>query len=227
MVVNGVMASIGATTLGVSNSQLAVPEGILFNAYKRIYTLGQDSSSTAQLDIITENIRQYEKINDIGSVNVSALNRLGFATTLINGLDGYRYNTGLIGEANRITYGDPRDNSTYPGVAAAGAEINIQAPLVKRIQISLGVRVRTGVPFTSILSQVQSSVTAYINGSLSGQAIPIDGILNAANSVIGVFAVSISVPNFSTTNDVINVQPSEKALVINPSLDIQIFQVGS
>jgi hypothetical protein len=71
---------------------------------------------------------QYEKINQSASVQISSLNKLNFNTTIRQGLDSYKYNTGLIREANRIVYGDPRDQITYPGVGAAGADIFIREP---------------------------------------------------------------------------------------------------
>ena len=44
---------------------------------------------------------------------------------------------GLIGEANQVVYGNTQDTATYPGIAAAGANINISGPFIHRIIIAL------------------------------------------------------------------------------------------
>ena len=72
----------------------------------------------------------------------TALDKLSFPTGLYSGVDGYAFSTGLIGEANRVVYGDPDDEATYPGMAAAGATVLTSGPLVKRIKLALALRGR-------------------------------------------------------------------------------------
>ena len=72
---------------------------------------------------------------------------------MIKDLDGYKYNTGLIQQANRVVYGDPTDRSEFPGVSAAGSDIFIKPPLVLVINdIALEVRLATGAPFSSVFN---------------------------------------------------------------------------
>ena len=169
---------------------------------------------------------QSDKINETAAVTISAMGKLNFSTNLIGGLDSYRYDTGLIAESNRIVYGDPTDEVTYPGVSAAGAEIFIQPPLVRKITMSINVRLSTGVPFSKIVEQVRSDIAAVVNSSKIGQSIPISKIIATVNAIPGVFAVSINSPNYSATSDVIVINPSEKPLILDIVNDITVAKVG-
>jgi hypothetical protein len=153
------------------------------------------------------------------------MSKLAFDTVINKGIDAYKYNTGLIAEVNRIVYGDPRDNTTYPGVAAAGAEIFIKPPLVRRIEVSINVRIKTGVPFTAITEEVRSSVAALINANPVGQAIPISNIVSTVGSIVGIQAVAISSPQYDAQNDVIKISAGEKALILDIISDIIVSKI--
>jgi hypothetical protein len=150
---------------------------------------------------------------------------MSFPTQLRIGLDSYRYDIGLIAEANRIVYGDPRDNITYPGVAAAGAEIFIKGPLVKRLNLSIVIRTLTGVPFPQTAEQVRTVVSSLVNSNPVGSPIAISDIISVINSVRGVRAVSISSPQYDSTHDLIALTAAEKALIINPITDVSVALV--
>merc|ERR1712146_366495 len=142
------------------------------------------------------------------------------------GLDSYRYHTGLIAESNKIVYGEPRDTITYPGVSAAGAEIFIEEPLIKRISISLSIRVKTGIPFAKIIEQARNAVSSLINSNDIGQPIAISSIVSAVGAISGVQVVAVDSPQYDSNNDVISVQPSEKALILDAVNDIIVSQIS-
>jgi hypothetical protein len=153
------------------------------------------------------------------------MSKLNFPSAITKGLDAYKYNTGLIAEANRIVYGDPRDNTTYPGVAAAGAEIFIKPPLVKRIEVSISVRIKTGIPFVTIAEEVRNSVAALINANPVGQSIPISNIISAAGGVAGIQAVAISSPQYDVQNDIIRINAGEKSFILDIISDITVAKI--
>ena len=220
------MVVSASTPLTDQFNEFKVVEGSVYESIKKIHTLAVNPTNPKQADIIFEGIEQFNKMNVVGGVNLSVQNRFSYPTTLQSGLDGYRFHNGLVGLANRIVYGEPRDRSTFPGVAAAGAEINIEGPLIRRIQISIAVRVNTGVPFPNIVDQIRSEISALINASKIGAFIAISDILKAASVVPGVTAVSIDIPDFSVEEDVIIINKKEKALIFNPVTDILVSQVG-
>lgn len=225
-IVTGTMIDVEPTSLAGNNEAVFVEEEKAYEGYKQISMLLNDPTSTDRGLVLFSTYQQFNKINDVGSVSVSTINKLSFNTTLRKGLDSYRFHTGLIGEANRIVYGDPRDPITYPGNAAAGAEIFIREPLFRRVQIAIDVRVETGIPFAQIVEQVRTNITALIDGNEIGRAIAISDIVEAVNTIPGVRAVAISSPLYNAANDTIKIAPSEKARIIDPTVDVSVRQIS-
>lgn len=226
VVVNSVMVAMAGEQLEEKFPQVYVREGLRYYGYKQIYNKAVDPSNTTRTCLIFTTNDQYLKTNrDAGEVTISAIGKLGFSSSIKKGLDSYRYNTGLIAECNRIVYGDPTDNVTYPGVSAAGAEIFIQEPLIRKIEVGVGVRVNTGIPFGKIVEQARNNIAALINSSPIGQSIAISDIVSVVNSIPGIKAVSITSPSYSILNDLIVVNPSEKPFILDIVNDITINKV--
>lgn len=150
--------------------------------------------------------------------------KLEFSSAVSVGQDGYRYNTGLIGEVTKVVYGDARDQTTYPGLASAGAAIDVSAPRIRRTVISIAVRARSGA--VDVKGRVQSAVARVINSAVPGP-IAISLIVEEVQQVDGVVSVVMLSPVSSTSADTIPVQPGEKALVLDPSNDIQVTFIGA
>ncbi len=226
-IVTGTMAGVTAASLsGVQNS-VYVQEGVSYTGYKQVKFINSLPGSTTQ-NIITFNTNaQYEKIDQAAGVEMVALNKLGFPTSLISGLDSYSYNTDLIELASKIVYGDPTQPGTYPGVSAAGAEIFIQEPLSLRVTMAIDVRLQTGVPFPYMVQQIQSTVGALVNSNKVGQSISLSSIVSAVQAIPGVISVVITSPLYDAESDLIVVAPSEKTLIINPTTDIAVAQLGT
>lgn len=226
IVVDGVLVDKTNVQLEEKFTQVYIEELTPYTAYKKIYNKTVDPSNSERSCIVFDTDQQFLKINrDAGELTFSAVGKLGFATAIRKGFDSYRYETGLIAESNRIVYGDPRDNVTYPGVSAAGAEIFIEPPLIRRIEVGVGVRVNTGIPFSKITEQARNNISALINSNAIGQSIAISDIVSVVNSIPGVTAVSVTSPTYDINNDVIVINPSEKALILDIVNDITISKV--
>ena len=225
VIVDTTMTGVSSTVLSTNNSQVYIQESVSYTGYKKIYTMMVDPSNSNRFILLFDTYNQRNKINDVGVTLITAMSKLNFNEVIIRGLDSYRYNTGLIAEVNKIVYGDPRDSVTYPGVAAAGAEIFIKPPLVRRIEISINVRVNTGIPFSRITEQVRNNIAALINSSPIGESIAIPDIISSVNSIPGTKAISITSPSYSSTNDVITINPSEKPFILDIINDITVSKV--
>jgi hypothetical protein len=217
IVVTGVLTSVVSLNLTGLLSSFYIDEGVPYSGYKQAYLVAAQPGTTNLNEILFTTYLQYEKINQAAGVEVTALNKLGYSTQISEGLDGYKYNTGLIQEANRIIYGDPTDPLTFPGVAAAGSDVFVQEPLGLVISMAIDVRLQTGAPFSSISQQVQNNVAALINSNNIGASIALSSIVSVCTIIPGVISVAISSPNYSPTSDLIVVQPSEQTFVIDPS----------
>ena len=226
IVVQGLISSVVSLNLTGLLSSFYINEGVPYTGYKHIYLVAMQPGTTNMNEILFDTLAQYQKMNESASVEVTALQKLEFPVSVDQGLDGYRFNTGLIQEANRVVYGDPTSSDQYPGVGAAGSDIFIKPPLVLVINdIALEVRLATGAPFSSIQQQVQSNVASLINGNKIGQSIAISSILAVCMTIPGIISVAISSPAYSDSSDLIVVQPDEQTYVIDASsISVSLIQ---
>jgi hypothetical protein len=165
----------------------------------------------------------YDRISEAAGSIISPLDKLNFSTSLSVGVDAYRYNTGLIGEVNKVLYGDTRDLSTYPGYIAAGQNIYIQPSLPRRIQVHIAVKPAPGA--TGVQNRVRNAVARVINGA-GPNAIPFSDIVSAAK-VDGVLSVVLISPTYDATHDCIAVQPFETPKILDLDADIQVSFIGA
>jgi hypothetical protein len=226
-VITGTLATVENVSLNGRETSIYVEEDEAYSGYKRVLLSSAQPGATTRNYVAFDSNAQYSKVNESAGVQLESLNKVDFDTVIRKGLDSYRHNTGLIAEANRIIYGDPRDPSTYPGVGAAGAEIFTRAALTRRIQVAVDVRINTGVPFAQTAEQVRTSISSLVNSNPVGQPIAISSIVSAVKAIPGVRSVAISSPQYDSTHDIIFIAPSEKARIIDPILDISVSQIGS
>ena len=225
VVVNSILNAQATVQFNELFNQVFVQEEKAYTGYKKIFNRAIDPSNNNRVCILFDSTNDSLKINNSGEVSISAVAKLDFPEVIIKGIDSYKYHTGLIAQANKIVYGDPRDNVTFPGVGAAGAEINIKPPLVRKIIISINVRLNTGIPFSRITEQVRNNIAALVNSSPIGQSIAISDIISTVNSIPGTRAVSISSPTYDPQNDVIVINPAEKPFIIDIVNDIIVSKV--
>lgn len=227
VVVSGIISSQVATSLAGNSSSFSVQEGTAYTGYKQVAYVVAQSGIANFNNIVFNTSAQYEKIDLSANISMVALNKLNFPTAIKTGIDAYNYDTGLIGQANRVIYGDPRDQVTYPGVSAAGTNIFIREPLLKRIQIALAIRTNIGVSFAQITSQIQSSVYSLIQSNPLGQSIDLSSIVETVRLIPGVTSVVITSPEYNISNDEIDLSVGEKAFIVNLNTDISVALIGS
>ena len=83
-------------------SSFYINEGTPYTGYKHVYLVAMQPGTTDMNEILFDTLAQYEKLNQSAGVEVTALQKLEFPVTIGQGIDGYRYNTGLIQAANQV-----------------------------------------------------------------------------------------------------------------------------
>lgn len=200
--------------------------------YKQIKNIiANDTIPATYSDILFYSELNYGSISAANGSVITMLDKLQFPTAIQVGQDAYKYNTGLVEAANQVLYGDSSQPEVFPGVVAASGDVNIQGPLVKRIQVSLGVRIKSGTVADSnatlaILNRVKSAVASVINASPVGKSIAISSIIENCQMVNGVESIAVIYPTYSVGNDRIPVQPFEKALILNLDNDVTVNIIG-
>lgn len=207
-----------------------IKEGTPAKFYKELLTMVPNNTS-GFTDLWFDGELNWGKISAGNGTIITAQDKFDFPITTNVGKDGYEVATGLIHTANQTLFGVSEDNAVYPGVVASGSNLNIEGPLIKKVQISLGVRVISGTlanttATQAIVNTCKSAVATVINQSPVGLPIAISSIVEAVAQVGGVQAVSVLSPVYNESNDSIPVQPFEKALVINLDTDVLINVVG-
>lgn len=213
-----------ATALGSSVQQAQVIEGSPNRSVKRILSVAPVSGEDLSEIKLTTN-PQAGRMGAASGTVLTALDKLGFPAGIALGMDGYQHSVGLIGEVNHVIYGDPGDRASYPGVAAAGANIDVTGALVKRIQLTISLRIRSGNR-TEIENRVKSALAAVVNKAGVGQSISLSDLSTAAGKVGGVVTAVMVNPAATAGNDLIPVQPYEKPRVLNVDTDITVTFVG-
>ncbi len=210
--------------LGDSFTQINVEENQPTHAVKRILGIGPLSSTTSAILLDTPNL--VNKFSSSNAAYITSGGKLEMSTDPQYGLDAYKHYKGLIEEINRVVYGDPSNPIQYPGYAGAGADIEPQASIIKRILIDMSVRVKTGIPFSSIRESIKAAAAGYVNTLGPGDYVAFSKILEAVQKVPGVTSVVINFPSYTSTNDRIVVGPQERAFVIDPTNDITVAILG-
>jgi hypothetical protein len=162
-------------------------------------------------------------------LTVSSTSKLSLPTSTLFGNDAYNYYTGLIGEANKIIFGDAQDPIKYSGFASLNASIDIMPPNIKQVKAGLLVRMSSGYSLRDVVQNVQASVAAFVNSIPIGQNVPYSGIIASASLVAGVISVvvvgsSYGAPTTSGKSDVITVNSDQKPLVLSLT-DITVTQI--
>lgn len=227
IIVSGIISQQFNTNLDGNSVSLSVEEGTKYTGYKQILFVSPQPGTVNFNNIVFNTSAQYNKIDLSAGVAMVSLGKLNFPTSIRNGIDSYSYDTGLIGEANRVVYGDPRDSVTYPGVHAAGTDIYIREPLLRRIFISLAIRTNIGISFAQITSQIQSSVYALIQSNPLGQSIDCSSIVETVRAIPGVTSVVLTNPEYDVAQDEIQLVTGEKAFIANQISDISVSLIGS
>jgi len=217
---------VTAVTLGSDFNTVRSIEQFPFLMYGKIQNTSASPPNSNNTDIIIEGLELPTKITPSAGTGISSVSKLNFDTSVNSGEDSYKYYGGLISAVGQKIRGKASDPITYPGVAATGSFIEIDAALEKRIQLSIVIRNRTGTPFSIVKSRVQSAVAAYVDSVGVGQPVVFSEIVVAAQSIDGVQAVAISSPTYNSSNDQIISQPDQKPLIRNIDQDIIVSQAA-
>lgn len=214
------IANQSPTALGVSFAQIVIKESAPFYEYKQLLNISRDPANINGYNLVLNGDTLAGKISVSAGAGIAALSKFSFPTTVQSGEDSYKYYGGLIHAVGQVIRGEATDPVQFPGVAASGSYIEISSPLPKEIQISIVIRNRTGVPFQTIKSRVQSAVAAYVNSLGVGQPVVFSEIITAVQAINGIQAVSIASPTYNSTNDQIISQFNEKPIITNVITDV-------
>jgi hypothetical protein len=209
------------TTLGVEYPNVTIIEKNPISLIKKVIHSGPSVTGSDYSFIAVDSTELIDRVAASSGGGLESLSKLGMDESTHLGLDAYRYYNGLIAELYKVIYGDPVDPS-YPGVRAAGTDIDIQPPLIRRIQTNIDIRVKSGVPFADVIDAVRSACAGYVNTLDVGEPVSLSAMVSTAQQVDGVVAITIVSTDPVSDSGLIKVLPQEVAKVINPDADIVV-----
>jgi len=124
--------------------------------------------------------------------------KLLFSTTIIRGLQGYEFFTGLTKLVHSTVYGDDRDLVASPGVGAAGIQFEIKAPTVQEITFDIDVTLAEGVSIVNVRDDITSEITGYVNNLGIGNDVIIAEAIERIMGVTNIVDVEIVNPSSNT-----------------------------
>lgn len=211
----------GAAALGTLASLAVVQESVPGKMIKKVRCISPDPSDGSYVQIrLDSNTLSRLLSASLGTVLVPP-DKLGFPTSKAIGTDGYQASVGLVGAVNRVVQGDPADSVTYPGVAAAGTDLLVRPPVIRRVKIGVLVKTNTTSTADDLIAQVRETVVSVVNKSRKGPC-PLAEIEGAVQGIQGVTAATLLTPAHTAANDVIRVAGDEKAFVLALE-DVSVF----
>ena len=147
------------------------------------YTVSLNDFSNTPIDVAGYTIALNSAIRDYNGLN--------FDTIQVEGLDGYKYYTGLIQLAQWTIDGLTRDELNYPGIGAAGTQFEVLTSVIVRVEMLLNVTTEEGISLSSISGDVANAVSEYINSRGVGDDVVLTEIIASVQNVTGVYDVEI------------------------------------
>jgi len=213
-------------TLGSFVNSFFVLENELYDAFKIVTKVALNPSDTSQSYIYYEAIDQPTRVNAnrisaAGGSQFYSLNKLDFPTATKVGIDGYKYWTGLLRKVQRVIDGYEADITAFPGLKAAGVQVEPLPPLLQRVSVSLDVRTIERTPLAILTDSIKSTVLAYIASLGVGSDVLLSEIVKRVQNIPGVETVHVIDPVPSvTTEPRIIIQDNEKAIAFQEDIII-------
>jgi phage-related baseplate assembly protein len=119
---------------------------------------------------------------------------LDFDTAIVQGLDAYKYYTGLLRRVQKTVDGVESDQS-FPGIKAAGTQIEVIAPTVQKLTFEVDITLEDGISISNIIDDVKNGISSYVNALKVGEDVILSEIIRRVKGVIGIKDVSITTPS--------------------------------
>lgn len=169
----------------LSDDNGEIENGIINAINGNTLTIHNDSDSAITLTALSSDYN--------GIVVASQI--LDFPTGKVSGIDSYSYYTGLLQKAQWTIDGRDDQLSEYPGVKGAGTTVEVRAPTIRRVNISINVTTRENISLTSIQDDIRIAVDTYVNSLPVGGDIIVAQIIDNVMNIEGVLDVRVLSPS--------------------------------
>lgn len=176
------------------------------------------SAGGTKVQVASKTSGEEGKIQVSGGLGNSVL---GFSIIEKVGVNGYRYFTGLAQEVQKTIDG-VEDDDEFPGIRAAGVQVEVIEPVVVNIEVDVSIVTQEGTTLSSIQNEIESAISTVINNLPVGGDVIVSEIVCAVKEVQGVFDVTLTrveAPGISGTSN-IPIADSELARVAEEDINV-------
>jgi len=127
------------------------------------------------------------------NATVTRRNVLAFDTDPVQGVDAYKFFTGIVRRVQRTIDGFEQDQ-TFEGLRAAGVQIEVKAPTVQQLRFEIDIDLDEGLSVSVIIDDIKNAVSSYVNSTRVGEDIILNEIVRRIKGIVGVADLSILSP---------------------------------
>ena len=221
----GAPSSALSVTVDASNvSNVGFTEREPFVGFRFVQGWSIDPADIESSQLYLSPARSFQKISDAYGTELTTMFKLGYETSPLTGIDGYKIFGGLIREAHRTIDGVPSSITQFNGVKSSGTDVSILPPVPRSVSFVLKIKTRDGVSVNVIAQVIRSSVATFIAGLGIGSSVVLSDIIATVQAIPGVTSVEITATTPVAVDAVIPVGDNETAVVIDPETDIEVGQ---
>ena len=208
----------------INEENIGFIEKAPFSAFRMVQGWAIDSKNAENSELFLVPSKSYQKISNALGTEIACTHKLGYETVPKTGIDGYKIFGGLIREAQRTVDGVPTSINRYPGVKSTGTDVSILPPIPRSVAVTFRVRTREGISINVIASVVRSAVVSFIGSLGIGQSVILSELIGLVQDIPGVTSVEIIETLPKAVDGRIPVADNEKAVVIDPTTNINVGQ---
>lgn len=155
-------------------------------------TITSSLSSKATIQLADNGTKVQITSNTVGTngavqVTGNAANdELAFSTTQVEGRDGYKYYTGLLQEVQWTVDGLDSDYETYPGLKAAGVQIEVLPPIVRTLSLQVNLILTEEAEQSVVEDKAADAIADYINSLGVGEDVVLSEISALLMNIDGI-----------------------------------------
>jgi hypothetical protein len=216
---NGIEETV---SLAYNPASFIIYEGVnnKYSTIRKVENIAPNKSNNQLKTVYLSPSNKSYKILTSYETKMESLGKVGFSNTIDIGSDGYSYYTGLLRKTQRTVDGYAPDYTSYPGIKAVGATIEVLPPLIQKISLSLSVSTKFGVTVSDIKDEIKTVITNYINGTLGvGDNVILSEVICEVMTIRGISAVSILDPD-PTVTKMISISDNEKAYIDSGDISV-------
>lgn len=219
------ISSDGDISVGSANVEnIGFVEREPFVGFRFVQGFSQDPIDLEFSQLYVSPSKSSQKISDAYGSEIDTQFKLGYETSPLTGIDGYKIFGGLIREAHRTVDGVPSSIQQFNGVKSSGTDVSVLPPVPRSVAVVFKIKTRDGVSVNVLAQVIRSSVATFISQLGIGVPVVLSDLITVVQQVPGVTSVEITSTTPTAVDAVIPVGDNETAVVIDPNTDIEVGQ---